>query len=116
MGNAEFRVRVVPDPYPEIAGQTEGTISREILAGAPLIPQMRDFDFQMDFRITSFTMNTTVAGDFFEYRSTSNVQTEEMINVIRRANRGQRFTFENIRAVGDDGRTRNLPPIVLRIQ
>ncbi len=116
MGDAFFRVRVVPDPYPEIAGQTEGAISKEILAGAPVIPKMKDFDFKMDFRITSFTMNTTVSGDFLEWKSSSNVQTEDMTNAIRRSNRGQRFSFENIRAVGDDGRTRNLPPVVFRIQ
>lgn len=116
MGDASFRVRVVPDPYPEIAGQTEGTISKEILAGAPIIPRMKDFDFKMDFRITSFSMNTTVTGDFLEWRATSNVQTEDMTNAIRRAVRGQRFTFQDIKAVGDDGRQRNLPPMVFRIQ
>jgi gliding motility-associated protein GldM len=116
MGDAFFRVRVVPDPYTEIAGQTEGSISREILAGAPLIPKMKDFDFKMDFRIQSFTLNTTVAGEFMEWNANSNAQNEAMINAIRRANRGQRFTFENIRAIGDDGRVRNLPPVVFRIQ
>lgn len=116
MGTAEFRVRRVPDPYAEIAGQNEGTIAREVLAGAPLIPRMRDFDFKMDFRITSFSMNTTVSGDFREFRSTGNVQTREMEEAIRRSTRGQRFTFDNIQAVGDDGSTRNLPPMVFRIQ
>ncbi len=116
MGDASFRVRVVPDPYPEIAGQTEGTISKEILAGAPIIPRMKDFDFKMDFRITSFSMNTTVAGDFLEWRANSNVQTEDMTTAIRRATRGQRFTFQDIKAIGDDGRQRNLPPMVFRIQ
>ncbi len=116
MGEASFRVRVVPDPVPEIAGQTEGSIARQILAAAPIIPRMRDFDFQMEFRITSFTMNTTVAGDFQEWRSPSNVQTQEMTNAINRATRGQRFTFQDIRAIGDDGRERSLPPMVFRIQ
>jgi gliding motility-associated protein GldM len=116
MGDAFFRVRVVPDPFTEIAGQTEGAISREILAGAPLIPKMKDFDFKMDFRIVSFTLNTTVSGEFLEWSTNSNMQTEAMSTAIRRANRGQRFTFENIRAIGDDGRTRNLPPVVFRIQ
>lgn len=116
MGEATFRVRVVPDPTPEIAGQSEGAIPRQILAGSPIIPRMRDFDFQMEFRITSFSMNTTVAGDFLEYRSSSNMQTQEMINAINRSTRGQRFTFENIRATGDDGRERSLPPMVFRIQ
>lgn len=116
MGDAFFRVRVVPDPFTEIAGQTEGAINKEVLAGAPLIPKMKDFDFKMDFRITSFSMTTTVAGDFIERHATNNVQTEDMTNIIRRANRGQRFTFENIRAIGDDGRVRNLPPVVFRIQ
>jgi hypothetical protein len=77
---------------------------------------MRDFDFQMDFRITSFTMNTTVAGEFIERTASSNVQTQDMENLIRRSTRGQRFTFQDIRAVGDDGRVRNLPPMVFRIQ
>ncbi|MFN3556243.1 MAG: gliding motility protein GldM [Bacteroidales bacterium] len=116
MGESVFRVKVVPDPVPEIAGQTEGNIPRDILAGQPIIPRMRDFDFQMSFRILSFSMNTTVAGDFQEWRSGSNLQTPEMEAAIRRASRGQRFTFENIQAVGDDGRTRNLPPMVFRIQ
>ncbi|MFP4288169.1 MAG: gliding motility protein GldM [Bacteroidales bacterium] len=116
MGASTFRVRVVPDPYPEIAGQKEGNIPKDVLAGQPIIPRMQDFDFQMDFRITSFTMNTTVAGDFQEWRSGSNLQTEEMEQAIRRSNRGQRFSFENIKAVGDDGRERNLPPMVFRIQ
>ena len=116
MGASTFRVRVVPDPYPEIAGQNEGPIPRDVLAGQPLIPRMRDFDFQMDFRITQFTMNTTIAGDFREWRSTNNRQTPEMEAAIRNSARGQRFQFENIQAVGDDGRTRNLPPMVFRIQ
>ncbi len=116
MGDARFRVKQIPDPYPEIAGQTEGPISREILAGAPIIPRMKDFDFKMDFRITSFSMNTTIAGDFIDMRSNSNLQTPEMTNLIRRANRGQRFTFQDIKAVGDDGRVRSLPPMVFRIQ
>lgn len=116
MGASTFRVRVVPDPYPEIAGQKEGSIPKDVLAGQPIIPRMPDFDFEMDFRITSFSMNTTVAGDFQEWRSSSNLQTEEMEQAIRRSNRGQRFSFENIKAVGDDGRERNLPPMVFRIQ
>ncbi len=116
MGQQDFRVRRVPDPNPEIAGQSEGSIAREMLAGQPIIPRLRNFDFEMDFRITSFTMNTTVAGDFLEWRSTSNTQTPQMTEAIRNATRGQRFTFENIRAVGDDGRERNLPPMVFRIQ
>ncbi|MBW6479133.1 MAG: gliding motility protein GldM [Bacteroidales bacterium] len=116
MGSQTFRVRTVPDPYPEIAGQSEGAIARDVLAGQPLIPRMRDFDFRMDFRITSFSMNTTVAGDFQEWRSNSNLQTPEMEAAIRRSTRGQRFQFENIQAVGDDGRVRNLPPMVFRIQ
>jgi gliding motility-associated protein GldM len=116
MGTQSFRVRTVPDPYPEIAGQSEGSIARDVLAGQPLIPRMRDFDFRMDFRITSFSMNTTVAGDFQEWRASSNLQTPEMEAAIRRSTRGQRFQFENIQAVGDDGRVRNLPPMVFRIQ
>ena len=116
MGQSTFRVRVVPDPIPEIAGQTEGLVPREVLAGQPIIARMRDFDFQMDFRVTSFEMNMTVAGEFRPFQSNTNRQTPQMEEAIRRANRGQQITFEKIQAVGGDGRTRTLPPIVLRIQ
>jgi hypothetical protein len=116
MGSANFKVKMIPDPYAEIAGQTGGNISAETLAEASLISRMKDIDFEINFRITSFIMNTAAGGYFLEQRSISNLLTEDMKNIIRRATPGQVFTFEEIKAVGEDGIVRSLPPMVFRIQ
>lgn len=117
MGTSTFRVRTVPDPVAYIANRREGRISREELAVArAIIPRLENFEFDMNFEIASFVMATTVAGDFRPYRAESNVFTQEMLNVINTATRGQRFIFENIvTKPGPDGRTRNLAPITFTI-
>lgn len=117
MGTSVFRVRTVPDPVAYIANRREGRISREELVVARgIIPRLENFEFDMNFEIASFSMSTTVAGDFRSFRSESNLFTPEMVQVINNATRGQRFIFENITTKpGPDGRVRPLSPITFTI-
>ncbi|MFO7978234.1 MAG: gliding motility protein GldM [Bacteroidales bacterium] len=117
MGTSVFRVKTVPDPVAYIANRREGRISKEELVVARgIIPRMENFEFDMNFEIASFTMATTIAGDFRPFRAESNLFTPEMINVINNATRGQRFIFESIvTKPGPDGRVRNLSPITFTI-
>jgi len=117
MGTAQFRVRTVPDPIAYIAGRREGRISREELALArAIIPRLENFDFDMNFEIASFTMATTVAGDFRSWNASGNMFSPEMLQVINNATRGQRVIFENITTrPGPDGRIRTLSPITFTI-
>jgi gliding motility-associated protein GldM len=117
MGSAEFRVRRVPNPVAEIAGQVEGTIDKStLLAANAIIPVMRDFEFELFFEVKSFRMTTVIGGDALSKKASSNRFTDEMVSYIQNARKGQKFFFENITAEGPDKTPRSLNPISLEIK
>ena len=117
MGSAEFRVKRVPDPVAQIAGQVEGQVERNtLLAAGAIIPVMKDFEFELYFTVNSFRMATVIGGDWISKRGNGNRFSEEMITMVRNARRGQKFFFENIQAEGPDGVPRSLNPISLEIK
>lgn len=117
MGTAEFRIRRVPSPVAEIAGQVEGSIEKNtLLAAGAIIPVMRDFEFELFFEVKSFRMTTIVGGDGVSKRGNGNRLTDEMISMIQNARKGQKFFFENIQAEGPDKIPRSLNPISLEIK
>jgi gliding motility-associated protein GldM len=117
MGSAEFRIRRVPSPVAEIAGQVEGTIDKStLLAAGAIIPVMRDFEFELFFEVKSFRMTTIVGGDGISKRGNGNRFSDEMISMIQNSRKGQKFFFENIQAEGPDKIPRSLSPISLEIK
>jgi gliding motility-associated protein GldM len=117
MGSAEFRVKRVPDPVAEIAGQVEGQIDKNtLLAAKAIIPVMRDFEFDLYFTVTGFRMATIIGGDWVSKRTSGNVFSEEMTSQIQQSRKGQKFFFENIQAIGPDQVVRSLNPISLEIK
>ena len=116
MGSRTFRVKRVPDPVAKIAGIREGNVEKNtLLAAGAIIPAMEDFEFELYFRVKSFTMGTVINGDWVQRRANGNRFSGEMMNIIRDASRGQKFFFESIQAEGDDGTTRTLNSINLTI-
>ena len=116
MGSFPFRVKRVPDPVAKIAGKVDGPINRNELLGAnAIIPVMEDFEFDLNFIITSFAMGTIINGDWVPKRASGNQLTSEMQDIIRNSRRGQKFFFENIQAQGPDGTRRTLSPVNLTI-
>jgi gliding motility-associated protein GldM len=117
MGSAEFRVKRVPDPVAEIAGQVEGQIDKNtLLAAKAIIPVMKDFEFELYFTVTGFRMATILGGDWISKRTSGNQFSDEMLSMIQQARRGQKFFFENIQAEGPDNVPRSLNPISLEIK
>ena len=117
MGSAEFRIRRVPSPVAEIAGQVEGGIDEStLLAAGAIIPIMRDFEFELFFEVKSFRMTTIVGGDGISKRANGNRFSDEMISLIKNSRKGQKFFFENILAEGPDKIPRSLSPISLEIK
>jgi gliding motility-associated protein GldM len=115
MGSFDFRVKRIPPPVAEIAGRVDGAISRnELLAAGAIIPVMKDFDFDLNFIVISFTMGTIINGDWVPKRASGNRFTAEMQEIIRNSRRGQKFFFEDIQAEGPDGR-RSLGAVNLTI-
>ena len=117
LGKSLFRVKRVPDPVAQIAGQTNGTIDRNtFLAAGAIIPNMKDFEFDIYFTVTSYTFATLLNGDWIPKNITGNRFTPDIEKLIRNAKPHQKFFFENIVAKGPDGSVRTLNPISLEIQ
>ncbi len=117
LGSVNFRVKRVPSPTATIAGQSDGQIDKNtLLAAGAIIPEMRDFDFDLYFEVTSFTFGTIVNGDWMQKNVRGNRFSQEIINIIRSGKRTQKFFFENIQAKGPDGTKRGLSPVNLELK
>lgn len=118
MGKSEFRVKTVPTPIASIAGRNEGFIEKSTFAaaGGVIAKMPEDFDFALNILVSSFTMQTMKGIDLTpKLLSRGNKFTDEMVNYIKGAKRGQKFWFENVEAQAPDGK-RKLTTIILTIR
>ncbi len=117
LGSQEFRIKRVPNPVAMIAGKNEGKIRKNLLvaAGYVIAEMGEDFDFDLKFKVTQFSVATNRKGFFVSEPSKSNKFTEAQETLIKGVARGNRVLIEDIRAVGPDGRTRKLGSITFTI-
>jgi gliding motility-associated protein GldM len=116
MGRKEFRVKTVPDPVAKVNGQKGGAIAKNILiAQIGVTAEMENFDFDLSFTITEFTVSAVIQGFVREYTSKSNKFGDDQRNIIKNLNRGQNVYIQDIKAVGPDGSTRPLSTINFKL-
>jgi len=118
LGNAEFRVKRIPDPVPFWAGKrpSDRTISKtQILGFAPLAAKMDNFDFDVKVRVKSFTIRVSKDGTFKDLSSGNNRITDDMKALLERVRRGNTIYFEDIIVSMPDGTERILPPMKLKV-
>jgi gliding motility-associated protein GldM len=116
MGSMKFRVKRVPDPIAYVGGVKGGQIAKgTLIAAGGIIPKMDNFDFDLYFQITSFTLTMNKAGDLVSETTTGSKYSAKMSSMLNSASRGQKVYFEDIKAKGPDGTTRNLGSIALKI-
>lgn len=118
MGSREFRIRDVPDPIPAVRGITSRIVNKGELSTALAVEARmpEGFDFDLTFRITSFTVMATVAGFTQTQASNNNVINDNQRRLIEGLRSGQTVNIIDVKAVGPDGRTRELNDIVYRIR
>jgi gliding motility-associated protein GldM len=117
LGKAEFRVKRVPTPSAEIAGQMDGQMDKNrLLAAGAIIPNMRDFEFEIYYEVTGYTFATIINGDWIPKNVRGNRFTDEINGIIRKGKRKQKFFFENIQAKGPDGSIRSLNAVNLELK
>jgi gliding motility-associated protein GldM len=118
MGSVEYRVKNVPSPIAFIANTDGGAVSRDlVLASGAIIPRMpADFEFNLNFIVTSFKFSGNRKGDIIDYSGNGNSLTSQMKDFIRGARRGEKVILEDIFAKGPDGKSRKLNSIVLTLQ
>ena len=117
MGSMDFRVKDVPDPVAEVAGRSQGVIGiGELSKAGGVKATLKNFDFDLDFVVTEFTVSAVLSGGFTKTEKSDGANySKAQIEIISQVKTGQRVTFESIKAVGPDGKNRTLNSIVLKI-
>lgn len=117
MGTVQFRVRGLPDPVVKVAGKKGGRIQRNVLAAQTgVIADMENFEFDLEFKITEFTLSTTDKGGYtIDSKTKGNVFTKAQQDLIKNLRKGQRINVEDVKAIGPDGSVRKLASIVFEI-
>ena len=118
MGSMAFRVKEVPDPIATIAGKNSGNLKKEeLLSEDGIFAELKDFDFDLKFKITQFEVSLSGAGGYVNmYKSTSNKFTTEQKTQFGKLAPGSLIYIDNIMAKGDDGTNRQLAPISFKIK
>lgn len=118
VGTSDWRVKRVPDPVAQINEQSSGNIRKEVLAiqdGVAAV--LKDFDFEFKYTVTEFTLETPGQGGFTNrYPTKGNRFTQEQKTALSRVNVNTRIYIGDIKAIGDDGTTRDLDPISFMIK
>ena len=118
LGQAEFRVKRIPDPVPQWSGKKpqDRTITKnEVLSFSPLAAKMDNFDFDVKVRVKSFTLRVSKDGTFKELTSSNNRLTDDMKMLLERCRRGNTIYFEDILVKMPDGTERILSPMKLKV-
>ena len=87
----------------------------ELNAQLGLAAEVEDFEFDVQYVVTSFKVQIIARGLISEEPSTNYRFTDAQKGLIRQLRRGSQVMFTEIRAVGPTGETEELPSIVLKI-
>ena len=118
IGTTNWRVKQVPDPVAQINGQTGGDIRKELLGVQQgLMAVLVDLDFEFKYTVTQFTVETTGQGGYTNrYLAKGYRFTSEQKEALKRININSIVYIGDIKAIGDDGITRDLDPISFKIK
>lgn len=117
MGSMPFRIKTIPEPKAKVLGKSRGTMSKAMITNAPgVVAELEDFVFDLKFRVTKFTVTTTVGGYTKEMVAKGNKFTPQQKGSIKNLKTGSKITIEDIEAVGPDGRAKQLSPVIFKIK
>ncbi len=117
VGTSDWRVKRVPDPVAQVNGQTGGSIRKEVFRIQDgVLAVLEDFDFDFKYTVTEFEVLIPTAGGYTNiFKSTGNRFTREQKDQFDRLPQNSIVYIDNIKAVGDDGSSRDLAPISFKI-
>jgi gliding motility-associated protein GldM len=112
-----FRIKNIPEPVAVFAGIYDGHISKDAALKNDVIEvELANFDWDLKFTVKSFILLCSDGKSDFEESSETNKITGKMKSLISGCKIGQNIVFKDIIAIGPDGRSRNLNPIVLTLK
>ncbi|HLN71942.1 MAG TPA: gliding motility protein GldM [Prolixibacteraceae bacterium] len=118
MGSMEFRVKEVPPPLATVSGKNSGVLRKEDLqAEQGVFADLKDFDFDLKFKVTQFDITFSSAGGFSKsMKGDGNKFTQEQKDQFAKLSQGSVIIIDNIMARGDDGSNRPLSPVTFKIK
>jgi len=118
MGSKEFRVKKVPDPQARVGGKAGGSVAKNWLAAQTGVAAVLDnFDFDLRFNVTSFTVSAMLKGGFLEdAKANGPAFTAQQQQLIRQVSAGKKIYIEDVEVRGPDGTVRNLGSITFKVQ
>ena len=118
MGSMLFRVKTIPEPKAKVMGYSSGNIEKAVLSAASGVQaDLEDFVFDLKFKITKYTVTTTVSGGMTkEIAKKGGTFDNEVKTLIKGLKSNSKLIIEDIEAVGPDGVPRALSPIVFKVK
>ncbi len=116
-GLMNFRVRKVPDPlttFATISGEGEQT-KTVLTSQQACFATLKDFDFDLRFTVTEFTLSYDDKGFNVSETSNSNRITPAQKAMLDRLTKGKKLFVEKVKAVGPDKKERLLNPVIIRV-
>lgn len=113
LGASKFRVKYVPDPIATIGGLDGGQVgTAQFKAQGGMIALLKDFVFDLRFEIQSFRMiYMAPRQDPQVIMVNGPIYSAPAAAIIRNAKPGDRFIFDEVKAIGPDRVTRKLNPV-----
>jgi gliding motility-associated protein GldM len=117
VGSVPFRVRSVPNPLTSFASITgEGSATKdELTSQRGCFAVLKDFDFNLRFLVTGFTLSYVDKGFTVSETSSNNALNDKQKGLLTRLTRGAQLMVTNVRAVGPDKKERVLNPVIIRV-
>jgi gliding motility-associated protein GldM len=114
-----FRVRSIPDPTPYVGQVKSGDMAASAFRSqAGVRALVENFFYETQFNVVSFRITGDGAGfdEGIEDKVNSGAAWNEAKSIVNRCRAGSYITIEDIRAVGPDGRTRKLTPMIFNLK
>ena len=115
-GSKKFRVYDVPDPVVSVVGAKNGNIKSSQAASMEVVAELKDFVFDVSFKIKSFDISTTKQGFFMTEKGESSKLNAKQLALVKGVSRNGKIFVEKVVAVGPDGRDRHLNGVTLTVQ
>jgi len=112
----KFRIKSIPKPEAQFGGKNGGPIPKSTAtAMTELFAVLKDFDFDLSFKVTGFTMSFPGSFGVIPRNSSSSKLTPEQLADLKKMTKGQRLIIENITVLTPAGTTEGISAIVLTI-
>ena len=115
----DMRVKFLPPPSAFVGTKQGGVMpSADFKAMGGVLAKLMNSEFQSAFRVVSYKL-AAIGGGIPQYTEANNDGPRwngQAASIVSRATPGTNVFFDNIRVIGKDGRTQELPPMVFSLK